>query len=108
MINIYYSEDLLFVINPFFDKQNQKLKAGLVIRTIDQIKQEAFEKNKLRKGDKVNVIINPKADKLPFGILIEDEFIDEEGEPCVIFNPIENGKPLEMAYKIPSKIIKKV
>lgn len=108
LINIYYSKDLLFVINPFFDKPNQKLKAGLVIKTIDQIKKEAFEKNKLRKGDKVNVLINPNAKKLPLGILVEDEFIDEEGEPCVIFNPIENGKPLKMAYKIPSKIIKKV
>ncbi|QIH38560.1 caspase family protein [Flavobacterium sp. Sr18] len=108
LINIYYFKDLIFVINPFFDTHNQKLKAGLIIKTIDQIKQESFEKNKLRKGDKVNVIINPNAEKLPFGVLLEGEFIDEEGEAFVIFNPIEDGKILEMAYKMPTRIVKKI
>lgn len=106
LIQIYYSNGLIFVINPYFDKQNKELKSGLIIKTIDQIKQESIEKNKLRKGDKVNVIINPDAEKLPFGVLLEDEFIDEEGEAYVIFNPIEDGKLLEMAYKMPKRIVK--
>lgn len=109
LISINYPKNKLFAINPLFDEKTNKLKAGLIIKTIDQII-DSSPQNQIayKKGDKVNIMINPSVPKLPLGILLEDEFIDETGENCVIFSPIEEGKTLELMYKLPTKIIKRI
>lgn len=47
--------------------------------------------------------------KMPKGILLTDEFIDEKEESCAIFCPIENGnKLIEAAIKLPVKFFERI
>lgn len=46
-----------------------------------------------KKGDKVKIVFpDLVTDKYATGILLTDEFIDENGESFAVFQPIENGK----------------
>jgi hypothetical protein len=50
-----------------------------------------------------------KGDRVPEGILLSDEFIDEHGEPCVLWRPVEDGKELkDMSFKIPLKLFERI
>ena len=109
LIALYGQKGKNLVINPQFDIESKQLKAGYIIKTIEEIIGTTLTQKKcLRAGDKVNIIINPSAPKLPYGILLTDEFIDEEGESCSIFQPIENGQQLDLMYKMSTKLMKKV
>jgi hypothetical protein len=109
LIELYKQQNKTLVINPAFNIENNDLEIGLQIKTFDEIIKESKKRStNLKKGDKVNIIINPNAPKLPFGILLEDEFIDEAGDFCSIFQPWEEGKPLDLAYKMPTKLMKKI
>lgn len=107
------------IIDPIFDN-NLDLVSGIYITSIDLIKNMApsqeretkftYSKNpSWLKGDYVKVVFpEVKTDKHAEGILIDDEMINEDGEPFVLFRPIENDIEREdLLFTILSKLLVK-
>jgi hypothetical protein len=110
-LQLFFSENLQPIIDPLFNLETKDLKSGLKIMKLQTIIAEAKEKRKPFKiGDFVKLVFpDIKTERFPTGILLTDDFKDELGESCVIFQPVENGKPLkDMQYKIPTKIVKTI
>lgn len=93
-LQLFFKENLIPVIDPFFDKKTNSLISGYEIRSMESIISKVNNKLKhWKKGDKVKIIFpNVVTDKYATGTLLTDEFIDENGESFAIFQPIENGK----------------
>jgi hypothetical protein len=105
------------IVHPMFDK-DKELISGTYIQDIRyfteynemQEKEETYslkENPDWKEGDTARVMFpGNKSQKVPEGIVLSDEFIDDRGESCVIFCPIENGKQLmDAAVKIPVKFL---
>jgi len=107
----FFTEGLQPIINPLFDTNTKQLNSGLILRNFTDLIEEAKSKNKKiwKKDDKVEVVFpGIKTDKHAKGILLTDEFIDENDEACVVFRPIEDGKVLDdMQFKLPTKLLSK-
>lgn len=110
-IQSFFTEGLQPIINPIFDTTTKQLNSGLILRNFTDLIKEAKLKNKKtwKIGDKVEVVFpGMKTDKHAKGILLTDEFVDEIGETCVVFRPIEDGKMLDdMQFKLPTKLLYK-
>ncbi|MBA0885144.1 caspase family protein [Flavobacterium undicola] len=107
----FYRENLIPVIDPIFDKKTNSLISGYEIRSMESIISKANNKPKYwKKGDKVKIVFpNVVTDKYATGILLTDEFIDENGESFAVFQPIENGKKLkDLQYAIPTRLFQKI
>jgi hypothetical protein len=111
-LQVFFAQDIQPIINPIFDLQEKKLKSGLIVRNFHTIIEEAQNKNshkrKWQKNDLVEVVFPGREnEKHANGILLTDEFPDETGELCVIFQPIENGKPIkDMMFKMPTQLLR--
>ena len=108
------------IVHPMFDK-DKELESGTYIQDIRNFTKhsEMQEKEEIllfkqnpdwREGDIARIIVpSNKSQKVPEGIVLSDEFIDHDGEFCVIFCPVENGKRLmHAAIKIPVKFLVRV
>jgi hypothetical protein len=112
-IQIFYKEGLQPIINPIFNIEEKQLETGILIKTMEQlliekaISIENPSDTKWIKGDFVKINLpDIKDGNYPRGVLITDEFIDEHGELCVIFQPIEADKPIVgMKFKLPTKLL---
>ncbi|HEX9827983.1 MAG TPA: hypothetical protein VGA80_15395 [Flavobacteriaceae bacterium] len=107
------------VIDPEFDLEKNLIKGFSIVKHQDFIEQNLEQSQteefhsindpKFFRGDKVKIVFpDMKQDKFPEGILIEDEMENKEGEKFVVFQPVENGEPLELMYSMPSKLIRKI
>lgn len=109
------------IIDPLFDL-NKDLIEGMYIVDRDSMMNNLPQENdrgsvplnfaedpKWKKGDKVYIEFpEVSTEKRAFGILEEDELIDEKGERTVIFKAIEDGKERDdLAFSIPSKLVRK-
>ncbi|MCW3807410.1 caspase family protein [Plebeiibacterium marinum] len=105
----FFKKGLQPIIDPLFDSETKKIDSGLIFKRFqDIIEQAKLKKQKSwKQGDKVEVVFpGVQSNKQAKGILLTDEFIDEVGELCVIFNPIEDGKILDgMQFKLPVKLL---
>lgn len=115
ILNSFFSEKLKPVIDPIFNPKTRELITGYLIDSMENIIQKAIRKEDNRSigwmaGDKVKVVFpDVKTDKHATGVLLSDEFIDENGISCIIFQPIENGKPLvELQYKMPTHLLVRI
>jgi len=109
--NFFFKEGLIPVIDPIFDPNTKSLVTGFEIRSIEKIISEANQnRKKWKKGDKVKIVFpNVVTDKFATGILLTDEFKDNEGRPCAVFQPIENGKKLEdLQYIMPTRLFHEI
>ena len=117
----FFEQGMQPIIDPLFDR-NADLVKGYYISSMQEIiansmKNEAKGNDTLKpmdnpqwkKGDEVIIDFpDVEQEKYPTGILLEDEMIDETGERCVIFRPVEDGKELkDLTYKMPSRLLKK-
>ena len=107
------------VIDPEFDLEKNLISGFPIAKHQDLIEQKQEESNNEQlqsianptffKGDKVKVVFpDMKQDKYPEGILLEDEMENMEGDRFVVFQPIVDGKQLELMYSMPSKLIIKI
>ena len=105
----FFKEGLQPIINPLFDSKTKEFDSGLVLKNIQDLIEEANAKNikTWSKDEKVKIVFpDEKSDKHATGILLTDEFMDDTGELCAIFQPIENGKRLDdMQLKLPIKLL---
>jgi hypothetical protein len=98
------------VIDPIFDPISRSLVTGFEIRSMEKIISEANQnRKKWQKGDRVKIVLpDVVTDKHATGILLTDEFTDEDGDTFAIFQPIENEKRLEdLQYVMPTKLFAK-
>ena len=107
----FFKDGMQPVINPLFDSETKDFDSGLILKNFQDIIEEAKKQKEKqwKKDEKVKIIFpNVKTDKHAKGILLTDEFIDETGELCAVFRPIENGKILDdMQFKLPTKLLVK-
>ena len=107
----FFKENLIPVIDPIFDKKTSFLISGYEIKSIESIISNSKKiRNSWKKGDKV-IIVFPDivTDKHAMGIMLTDEFIDENGKYFAVFQPIENGKRLkDLQYAMPIRLFLKV
>ena len=119
----FFEQGMQPIIDPLFDRKADLVKGYYISNFQEMIEMEnrmnddmegngtltAVEDPKWRKGDLVIVDFpNVEQEKYPTGILLEDEMIDDTGERCVLFRPVENGQELEdLDYKMPSRLLKK-
>ena len=106
-LQLFFKEGLIPVIDPIFDPNTKSLVTGFEIRSMEKIISEANQnRKKWKKGDKVKIVFpNVVTDKFATGILLTDEFTDNDGKPCAVFQPIENGKRLEnLQYTMPTRL----
>ena len=108
------------ILDPIFDK-NFSLVKGIIFIDINEIKNQPsnsptplapplreIEDPKWFKGDHVALEFpNSNQKGYPKGILLEDEMVNENGDRCVIFRPIENGKELDQMYIMPSNVLRR-
>lgn len=103
------------ILDPMFDKEAELIKGYYISDFKDLLEKRKNErtyiikekKGGFKEGQIVEVIFpGKKMDKFPTGILACDEFEDETGEMCSIFIPIEDGKKLELSYKMPVKLFR--
>lgn len=107
----FFKENLIPVIDPIFDKKTNSLISGYEIRSMESIISKANNKPKhWKKGDKVKIVFpDVVTDKYATGILLIDEFIDENGESFAVFQPIENEKRLEdLQYTMPTRLFREI
>ena len=107
----FFNENLIPVIDPIFDKKTNSLISGYEIQSMESIISKANKKPKQwKKGDKVKIVFpDVVTDKYATGILLTDEFIDENGALFAIFQPVEKGKGLEsLQYAMPTKLFQKI
>ena len=97
------------IIDPILNHENKELESGYIVKSFQQLIQEAERKGKWKEGDQVKVVFpGVETDKFATGVLLTDEFIDETGEPCAIFQVIENGERQEhLTFKMPIKLFQK-
>lgn len=110
-LQLFFKEGLIPVIDPIFDPNTKSLVTGFEIRSMKKIISEANQnRKKWKKGDKVKIVFpDVVTDKHATGILLTDEFIDEDGDSFAVFQPIENGKRLEdLRYAIPTRLFHKI
>ena len=110
LISLYKQQNKVLVVNPIYNILSKVLESGFQFVSLEDIIQSKQSNSHIfNKGDKVNVSITTKsnANILKFGILLKDQFLDETGEYCSIFQPIEEGRLLKFFYKIPIKLMKK-
>lgn len=106
-LQLFFKEGLIPVIDPVFDPNTKSLVTGFEFRSMEKIISEASQnRKKWKKGDKVKIVFpNVVTDKFATGELLTDEFIDNEGRTCAVFQPIENGKKLkDLKYIMPVKL----
>jgi hypothetical protein len=109
----FFKENLKPVINPMFNTEGDSLESGLILKSMEEIVQEGQKKSSVasywKEGAKVKVVFpDVVTDKHATGVLLVDEFHDDNGELCSIFQPIENGEPIEdMQFKLPVKLLEK-
>ncbi|PKP17183.1 MAG: hypothetical protein CVU05_15990 [Bacteroidetes bacterium HGW-Bacteroidetes-21] len=107
------------VIDPEFDLEKNLVNGFPVVKHQDFIEQkreqaqteefQSIEEPSFFKGDKVKIVFpDMNQEKFPEGVLLEDEMENKEGERFVVFQPVENGEPLELMYSMPSKLIRKI
>lgn len=110
-LNSFFSDGMQVVIDPFFKSENE-LDTGIYIKNIEDIKQHSQVRSNSypvanegiwKAGDRVKVVFpNIKTEKHATGILLTDEFTDEDGDLCSIFQPIEDGRVRkDLMYKMP-------
>jgi hypothetical protein len=114
-LTTFFSDGIQPVIDPLFDN-HKRLVEGLYIKNFadlkDQSREFSFQTNpdgKWKAGDRVKVVFpKVKTDKHARGILLADEFYDETGESCALFQGIENGaiRP-DLVFKMPTKLFVK-
>lgn len=113
----FFAEKMQPIIDPMFD-EDMELQLGIYLVDIEDIKNEEHVSSVvlnpddavLKAGDRVKVVFSSvETDKHAQGILLTDEFIDEQGEPSVIFRPIEDGIVRDdMQFKMPANLIVKL
>lgn len=103
------------ILDPLFDNKANLIK-GFFISNFKELIEK--KKNKrvfeikestegFKKGQMVEVVFPGKVlKKNPIGILACDEFEDENGKMCSIFIPMENGKQLDLSYKMPVAVFR--
>ena len=107
----FFNENLIPVIDPIFDKKTNSLISGYEIQSMESIISKANKEPKQwKKGDKVKIVFpDVVTDKYAKGILLTDEFIDENGALFAIFQPVKKGKGLErLQYAMPTKLFQKI
>ncbi|MFK5283849.1 hypothetical protein ACI3PL_30160, partial [Lacticaseibacillus paracasei] len=79
-------EGLIPVIDPIFDPNTKSLVTGFEIRSMEKIISEANQnRKKWQKGDRVKIVFpDVVTDKHATGILLTDEFIDEDGDSFAV------------------------
>ncbi len=101
------------VLDPLFDDKARLIKGCRISNVKELIEKEKSKitfkttgrETGFKEGQKVEVIFpDRKMPKQMIGFLTTDEFVDEQGEICAIFTPIEDGKPTEFAFKMPVKL----
>ncbi len=108
----FFSNQMIPVIDPIFDKEKKELNSGYIFTKFSTLVSEGMKMNpEVKSGwkmdDKVKVVFPGKENaKCPTGILLTDEFVDEENEVCAIFQPVEDGAPLEMQFKMPTYLFR--
>lgn len=110
-LQLFFKEGLIPVIDPIFDTITKSLVTGFEIRSMEKIISDAKQnRKKWQKGDRVKIVFPDVAtDKHATGILLTDEFIDEDGDSFAVFQPIENGKRLEdLQYVMPTRLFHKI
>ncbi|KIO74689.1 hypothetical protein TH53_25000 [Pedobacter lusitanus] len=110
-----FADKNTLVLNPLLD-QNARLVKGFFISPAQDILQQQEEANEglweiddpaWQKGDLVKIIV-PDEDgpKKMFGQLLFDEALNEDDIRVVIFQPMENGKPVyDIELVIPSVLV---
>lgn len=109
-----FRDDLRPILNPMFN-DDFSLDSGIEIIERDTILSSANSevdnvREEWKAGDIVKLVFPEMKshDRFPIGKLLTNIFNDN-GEKCIIFQPIENGKILEsMQYKIPIHLIQKI
>jgi hypothetical protein len=101
----FYNEGMNPVIDPIFDLKTKKLVSGFPIVSMSAIIES--KKKVWREGEKVKIVFpGVITKKYATGFLLTDEYISEDGEPCVVFQPVEKGKPLkDLQYQIPTRLL---
>lgn len=110
-LQIFFKENLIPVIDPIFNKNTDLLISGYEIKSMESIISNANKmRTRWKKDDKVKIVFpNVETDKHATGILLTDEFLDENGDSYAIFQPIENGKKLKkLHYAIPTRLFQKI
>ncbi len=110
-LQLFFKEGLIPVIDPIFDTITKSLVTGFEILSMEKIISDAKQnRKKWQKGDRVKIVFPDVAtDKHATGILLTDEFIDENGDSFAVFQPIENGKRLEdLQYVMPTRLFHKI
>ncbi len=110
-LQLFFKEGLIPVIDPIFDPITKSLVTGFEIRSMEKIISDANQnRKKWQKGDKVKILFpDAVTDKYPTGVLLTDEFIDENGVSIAVFQPIENGKRLEnLQYAMPTSLFHEI
>lgn len=118
----FFEDGMQPIAHPKFGK-DQQLTNGVYIQDIRYFTEGHFQKEEpqpqtfalkenpeWREGDIVRIIFpGPRRAKVPEGILLSSEFIDDENQSRVIFCPIENGIQLqEHAISIPTKLLERI
>lgn len=109
----FFKENLKPIINPMFSTEGDSLESGLILKSMNEIIREGRKRISVtpnwRKGDKVKIVFpHVDTDKHATGVLLVDEFQDENGELCTIFQPFENEKPIDdMQFKLPVKLLER-
>lgn len=107
------------IIDPEFDLEKNVVNGFPIVKQqdlIEQVEQESKTQKfkstnnpNFLKGDKVRIVFpDLKQEKYPEGILLENEMENEQGERFVVFQPVENGKNLDLMYTIPSILMEKI
>lgn len=110
-LQTFFIEKVMPVIDPLFNADDHKLSSGLLIDSMKNLIEQAKRKQTTwKRGDNVEVVFpKVKTDKHAKGILLTDEFIDETGVSCIIFQPVEDGKILDdLQYKMPTDLLRRL
>lgn len=119
-LSSFFADGIQPIIDPFF-KTNQELEKGIYVKDFEEFKQQVTAKDDTtysytltqdgiwKAGDRVKVVFpDVKVDNHARGILLTDEFTDEDGESLAFFRPIEDGIVREdLMFKIPTKLLVK-
>jgi hypothetical protein len=111
----FFDDGMQPIIDPQFNEK-QEITGGIHIADSKQLEAEAKKRvyhissdPRWKAGDRVRIIFpEVDTDNPPFGILITDEFVDDEGELCSIFSAIEDGQVRDdLTLKVPTKLLEK-
>jgi hypothetical protein len=104
----FYKEGMNPVLDPIFDLKTRKLVSGFPFVSMSSLIES--KKKIWREGDKVKIVFpGVQTKKYATGFLLTDEYLSEDGESCVIFQPVEKGKSLkDSQYQIPTRLLHEV